>query len=273
MGEESTVTKQGLILDLQKLGVKAGQVIMLHASIKSVGWIVGGPDMVLEALFEILGREGTLMMYVGWDQSPYHLAKWSSEKRNAVLNDLPAFQPNKSRAMRKWSILTEYIRTWPNAFQSNHPEATIVAVGKEAEWLTKDHPFQYGYGTGSPLEKFCKLDGKVLMLGAPLSTMTVLHYAEHIANIPNKKIARYEAPILENGVKIWKQFEEFDTSQGIVDWPKDEDYFLSIGNQFFANGHGIKGNVGSAVSYNFDAKELVNFGKVWMEEQFQPQVK
>jgi len=68
------ITRSRLVTDLKELGVSSGDVIMLHASVKSVGWIVGGPDMVIQALLDVLGEEGTLMMYVGWEDSPYHLA-------------------------------------------------------------------------------------------------------------------------------------------------------------------------------------------------------
>jgi aminoglycoside 3-N-acetyltransferase len=36
--------------------------------------------------------------------------------------------------------------------------------------------------------------GKVLMVGAPPDTMTLLHHAEHLARIPGKRIRRYEVP-------------------------------------------------------------------------------
>ncbi|MDH7477380.1 MAG: hypothetical protein QHH17_03240 [Candidatus Bathyarchaeota archaeon] len=36
------ITKSRLISDLKKLGVAFGDTIMLHASVKAIGWIVGG---------------------------------------------------------------------------------------------------------------------------------------------------------------------------------------------------------------------------------------
>jgi len=68
------VTRSRIADDLRNLGVLPGQVVMLHASVKAIGWVVGGPDMVLQALFDVLTPAGTLMMYVGWEDTPYHLA-------------------------------------------------------------------------------------------------------------------------------------------------------------------------------------------------------
>jgi aminoglycoside 3-N-acetyltransferase len=59
------VTKSRLVADLRKLGTTAGDTLMLHASMKAIGWIVGGPDIVIRALLDVIGPEGTLMMYVG----------------------------------------------------------------------------------------------------------------------------------------------------------------------------------------------------------------
>ena len=60
--EPPIVTKSKLIEDLKALGVGPGQVVMLHASVKATGWVVGGPDVILHALREVLGPDGTLMM-------------------------------------------------------------------------------------------------------------------------------------------------------------------------------------------------------------------
>jgi aminoglycoside 3-N-acetyltransferase len=265
-----TITRSRLVHDLRQLGVRPGGVLMLHASVKAIGWIVGGPDVVLQALLDVLTPDGTLMMYVGWEEAIYEMAEWPEEKRRAYLEECPPFDPATSRAYRKWSILTEYLRTWPGAQRSQHPEASVAAVGAQAAWITADHPLQYGYGRGSPLEKLCQSNasgGQVLLLGAPLNTLTILHHAEHLANVPNKRIARYQMPILRDGQRVWADFEEFDTSLGIVDW-EGEDYFITIAREFLASGQGNTGTVGAAQSHLFDAAALVRFGVEWMERNF-----
>jgi hypothetical protein len=61
-------------------------------------------------------------------------------------------------------------------------------------------------------------------------------------------------------------FEEYDTTKGIVDWP--DDYFVTIAKEYLAAGNGRKGTVGAAESYLFDAASLVRFGIRWMEDHF-----
>lgn len=206
------------------------------------------------------------MMYVGWEDSPYRLAEWNAEWQQAYLDECPPFNPKKSRAYRKWSILTEYLRTWPGAYRSNHPEASFAAVGARAKRLTENHPLQYGFGPGSPLAKLCEANGKVLLLGAPFDAITLLHYAENLAKVPNKRMVRYKAPILRNKKRVWVEIEEFDTCGDIL--PNARAYFDIIPCEFLSFGKGLSGKVGTAQSHLFDANEFINFAVQWIERNY-----
>ena len=61
-------------------------------------------------------------------------------------------------------------------------------------------------------------------------------------------------------------FEEYDTTGGIVDWP--DNYFETIIEDYLAAGNGHMGKAGDADSYLFAAKSLVDFGTKWMEVHF-----
>lgn len=260
------ITKSRLIQDLKSLGLSAGQTVMLHVSVKNLGWIVGGPDMVLHALLEVLGPAGTLMMLASWEDNPYELADWPESKRLAYLAEGPAYDPARSRAdWREMSILSEYLRTWPGAERSRHP-FSYVAVGAHADWITRDQPWQYRDGHDSPLARLCELNGSVLLLGSPLANVTLLHHAEFLAQVPNKRIDRYSLPVLLDGQRVWMDFEEFDTTNGIVDW--HEDYFESIVKAYLAKGYGQCAKVGAADSQLFKAADLRDFGIAWMEKHF-----
>lgn len=128
-------------------------------------------------------------------------------------------------------------------------------------WFTQDHPFRCGYGIGSPLHKLCELSGVVLMLGAPLDTITLLHYAEDRAALPDKRIKRYTCPILRVGRKVWVGLEEYDTSETVI----DADYaFDAIARDYLATGKGRSGMIGRAQSYLFAADDLAKFGIEWL---------
>lgn len=262
--EVPLVTKGQLLRDLADLGVSPGQTIMLHVSVRAIGWVVGGPNVVLEALLDRLTAEGTLMMYVAWEDRTDHLREWPVDRQEAYLAECPPFDPRVSRANRRWSILTEYLRTWPGACRSENPGASMAAVGRRARWLTENHPLRYGYGVGSPLARLCEIGGRVLQVGVSRDTVTLLHYSEHVAAVPNKRIARYPAPIVQDGRRVWVEIEEFDTSKGIVDW--DGDYFSAIVTEYLAAGKGRSGKVGAAQAHLFDAADLHEYAVKWMEK-------
>jgi len=96
----------------------------------------------------------------------------------------------------------------------------FAAAGRLAEWITRDEPWQYHLGPGSPQAKLCEAEGKILVLGASLNNISLLHHAEHLANVARKRVARYGLPVMRDGRRVWMDFEVYDTSRGIMDWPK-----------------------------------------------------
>ncbi|CAN5858742.1 hypothetical protein BH23ACT11_BH23ACT11_20190 [soil metagenome] len=59
------VTRSRLAWDLANLGLKPGGVVMVHCQMSALGHVVGGAEIVVRALIDALGPEGTLMAYTG----------------------------------------------------------------------------------------------------------------------------------------------------------------------------------------------------------------
>ncbi|MBC8161059.1 MAG: aminoglycoside 3-N-acetyltransferase [Roseiflexaceae bacterium] len=259
------ITQGQLVRDLERLGISAGQTLMVHSSVRAVGAVIGGPNTIIQALLDVLTPAGTLMMYVGWQEAPTDMDDWPEAMRALFYEACPAYDPRTARAVRDHGILVECFRTWPGALRSDHPDCSMSALGANAAWLTADHPLMYGYGMGSPLHKLCELGGSVLMLGAPLDTITLLHYAEHRADLPDKHIKRYMCPILSAGQKVWVNLEEYDTSDTVI----DADYrFDTIALEYLETGKGRSALIGRAQSYVFEAADLATFGIQWLEGRF-----
>lgn len=102
-----------------------------------------------------------------------------------------------------------------------------MASGRDASYLISEQPWNYAFGRGSLLDRFVNLNGKILLLGCNHDNVTFLHYAEHIVDIADKRVARYVVPVDENGTRVWRPMEEFDTSgKGVhPNWP-DAQAFL-----------------------------------------------
>ncbi len=275
------VSRSRLVRELRTLGVRPGGVLMVHARISALGWVVGGSGAIVQALLDALGPDGTLMAYAGWEDDPYDVDQWPEAWRAAYEADLPPFDPHTAEAVHANGRLPERIRTWPGAVRSHQPEAGIVAVGRRADWLAADHPMDDAYGVDSPLAKLVQADGQVLMLGAPLSTVTLLHHAEATARVAKKRWVVYRMPLLINGQTIWREFHDIDTANGAFPYEfvagevaatpgigSERDPFEAIARQALAVGIGAEGRVGAAPSVLFPARALHRFAEAWLEARF-----
>ncbi len=268
------VTRSELVRDLRHLGVDGG-VLMIHTRMSALGWVVGGAKTVVRALLEVLGEGGTLMALVEWSDDMYHVDEWPEEWQRAYRAELPPFDPALSESAREMvGRIPERLRTWPGAHRSDHPEASFVAVGPRAEWITVPHPPDDAYAAGTPLARLVEAGGSVLVLGASLETLTLLHYAEAIADVPEKRRVTYRMPVLVDGRREWREFHDFDTSNGAFPYdaaaPPGVDAFEIIGREALAAGCGRSERVADAECHLFEASSLVDFAVTWMEERFKP---
>lgn len=253
----SSATLKSLKADVAALGLRPGDLVMIHASMRSVGSVIGGATTLIQAVLDQLGPEGTLCAYL--DFEPFYEDGDDPES-------VPVFDKRTARAARDHGIVHEVLRTWPGTLRSDHPDAGVGALGRLAEWLTMEHAFQYGYGPGSPFERVVEARGRVLMIGAPLDTISLLHYAEHLAQIPDKRIVRYRRKMIvpPDPEPKWVDFEEFDTSEPVnSNLPSDS--FEQIGRAALAAGLGTTGRVGAATAHLFDGPALVEFAVRWLE--------
>ncbi len=259
-------TRAALRGDLEAIGVRAGDAVMVHAAMSRVGRLLNGPDALIGALLDAVGPSGTVLAYTDWDGAYDDLLDADGRVLPEWREHVPPFDPAASRAIRDNGVLAEFVRTTPGARRSGNPGASVAALGARADWFTADHPLDYGYGEGSPLARLVEARGQVLMVGAPLDTMTLLHHAEHLARLPGKRVRRYEAPLATPGGVAWRMIEEFDTSDPVVAGLPD-DFFGEIVREHLALGHGREGAVGDAPSVLVNAAEICAFAVAWLERR------
>jgi aminoglycoside 3-N-acetyltransferase len=265
------VTRSRLAADLRRLGVRPDGVLMVHTRMSAIGWVVGGSETVIRALLDVLGPEGTLMAYASWERHVYRAEDWPSEHRDAYLAEPPIFDPATGAVDPDYGRIPERLRTWPGAERSDHPEAGVVAVGARARWLTETQPPDDGYGSESPFARLAVAEGQVLMLGAPLDTVTLLHHAEAIARVPGKRRLTFSVRTAGPAGVSDRTYTDIDTADGPYpydDLGLDEDPFVAIARAALAAGVGGRALVGQAESHLFPARELTAFAVAWLEERF-----
>ena len=260
------VSRKELTEDLRALGVGAGDVIMLHASVRAVGEVAGGPDEIHLAIKDVLTETGTLLMYAGCPRYVDEIGRGNltASEEAELLKKLPPFDAVTARCARDHGILVEFLRTFPGSRVNSHV-ARFVAWGKHADHLFSSQPWHYAFGHDSALDRFVALDGKILLLGCDHDNVTFLHYVEHIADMPNKRIARFKVPVAENGATVWRDMEEFDTSDGGVhaNWP--DRLFATLVDGYLAASTNRGGLVGNAPSFVLSASGLLEYARPIME--------
>ena len=249
-------SREDLARDFRALGVEAGDTVMLHASVRAVGEVAGGPDTIHLALKDALTASGTLMMYASCPRYVDEVGRGNltAAEEKEILEKLPPFDAKSARSARENGTLVEFLRTYPGSRVNQHV-ARFVVWGRQAEHLTSKQPWDYAFGADSALERFLHLNGKVLLLGCDHDTVTFLHYAEHVVDIPNKRVARFKVPIEENGKRVWREMKEFDTADGVhANWP--EHFFGEIVDDFLRDTGNTGAKVGKASAFLIPAREL-----------------
>jgi len=251
-------TRQDLTDHLSALGVKPGDVVMVHASLRAIGEVAGGPDEVHLAIKDAVGPNGTMLMYASCPAYVDEVGRGNltPEQEAEVLEKLPAFDPYTARSARDNGALVELFRTYPGSRVNEHP-ARFVVWGGQSDSLLSHQPWDFAFGSGSLLERFVELRGKILLLGSDHDNVTFLHYAEHILDVPGLRIVTMEVPWIENGERVWKEVKEIDTSGAGAhpNWP--ERFFAQIVNKHLAMTQNRGGRVGHAHCFLIESKGLL----------------
>jgi aminoglycoside 3-N-acetyltransferase len=243
----------------RKLGVAPGDTVMVHASVRAVGAVAGGPDQIHLALKDALTTGGTMLMYPACPDHYDEVGRGfhDEETEREIREKLPVWDAWTARSARDNGTLVEFFRTSPGTIVNDHT-ARFAAWGKQAGHLFSSQPWSYAFGSGSALERFVELDGRILLIGSDHDQVTFLHYAEHIVDIPDKIVAKYKVPVLENGERVWRDQEEFDTSERAhANWP--DRFFARLVDTYLAKTNNQGGRVGNANCVLFDARGLLEF--------------
>ena len=219
--------------------------VMVHASLRRIGPVEGGAAGLLDALFGSLGADGTVLMII-------------------AANDSLPFDAATTPADPEIGALAEAFRTRRGTLVNDNPAARFAASGPLAGALLEPCPLHDYYGPGSVLSRFAAMNGRVLRLGADTNTVTLGHWAEYLANVPDKRRVSRRYVRADSG-EIW--IHSLDDSEGIAEW-SGSDYFSDIVEEFLALGKARISRVGDCSAECFEAGDFVPFAVNWMERHF-----
>jgi len=247
-----------LVDDLYGLGVGTDDLLLVHASLRALGPVERGADGVIEALDRAVGPGGTVMMVLGARDDRAWVNDRPEDERPALLAGSPPFDALSTPAQPDVGALAEVFRRRSGTRVSDHPEGRFAACGRLDRHLLLDVPWDDYYGPGSPLERLVDAGGKVLRLGADPNTVTLIHYSEYLADVPEKRrVRRHRIVATPRGPEL-RVVECLDDNNGIADYPGG-DYIGDILQAYLELGTSRRGVVGRAPSELIDAKDLAHF--------------
>lgn len=247
-------SKKTLKRQLQMLGISSGDHVMVHSSLKKMGWIAGGAQAVVEAFMEAVTPDGTLVMpSQSMDNSDprYWMAPPIPEDWHEPLREeMPAFDPGLSD-MRGMGKIPECLHRHPATIRSPHPSHSFIAWGRFAgEWM-QDHPLHDSFGPSSPLGKMMAHDVKILLIGTGFDSCTALHFAEFAQ--PGRTTSPQGAAMFVSGERQWVGYDCVDM---------DSDRFPDIAKDF--PGPVTTGTLGQAETKLVAMRPLVEFATGWL---------
>jgi aminoglycoside 3-N-acetyltransferase len=162
------LTKTQLIEELKAIGVAEGMDLLVHSALRRVGPVEGRADGIIDAMLELIGPEGTLMMStVSGNVNPEQTAFHAAHTPSTV------------------GMLGNVFRKRPGAIRSLHPVHSVVAMGPKAKFYTEGHlEANTPWSPDSPYGKLMRNNGYILFLGTSFEANTCIHALEIEARVP-----------------------------------------------------------------------------------------
>ncbi|MGB8859349.1 MAG: GNAT family N-acetyltransferase [Ilumatobacteraceae bacterium] len=253
------VTRTMVAAGLRAAGVRAGSVVMVHSSLSRLGWVLGGGQAVVEALFEVVGPDGTIAMPAQssvlsepsrWENPPVPEGWWS-----IIRDEMPAFDPHLT-PVQGIGVVAECLLRHPSTVRSAHPAMSLMANGPLAEHIVAPHEIGDAVGNSSPLARLYDLRARVVLLGVGHGNNTSLHLAEARTHWARSHTISYGAPMMVDGRRQWVRHDDIDY---------DSDDFPALGEAFGATGGETRVPLGAGEIIACDMRAIVDFATGWLD--------
>jgi aminoglycoside 3-N-acetyltransferase len=254
------VTSDSLTRDLRALGIRRGQVVLVHVSMRAIGEIPMGPQTVVLALRRALGRSGTLVVPTqtadNSDTSRIYKARVAGMNANEIARYHAAMPPFNSLMTPSTSmgLIAEQVRLTAGAVRSNHPQTSFAALGPMAQRLMADHAPDCHLGGSSPMARLYAIGASILLIGIGYDACSAFHLAEY-RYVPDPPTRTYRCVVEHNGRRLWWEYE---------DVMLDDSDFIEIGAELDRKRGAVHGRVGNAESRLLLLTSAVDFAAEWM---------
>ena len=164
------VTHEMIVSGLRSLGLRAGDGVIVHSSLKSFGQVQGGPATVIAALMEVLTPQGSLLMPSFNHGVPFE------EGAPGV------YDPRETPTIN--GAIPDCFWRMPGVARSLDPTHPVAAWGRNAQRYTQFHHRTLTMGPQSPLGLLQAEGGYGLLLGVGYHSNTFHHVVEMSTGAP-----------------------------------------------------------------------------------------
>ncbi len=162
--------KEELLTDLYNMGLKPTDAIMIHSSMKAIGEVEGGAEMIVDVFMEYF-QKGLLMM-------PTHT--WAQMSESYSL-----FDPEREPACV--GIIPNIFRKRKGTLRSLHPTHSIAAYGPEAaEYVKGEENLTTPCMPGGCWCRLLDVEAKILLVGCTHTRNTFMHAVEELLDVPER---------------------------------------------------------------------------------------
>lgn len=235
-------TRASLARDLCQAGIEPGDTLVVHSSLRRVGWVDGGPTTLLGALQDVLGPSGTLVL----PTFSFNLALWS----------LPPFDPWQTPS--RVGALTEAFRHQPGVLRSHHPTHSVAAWGRLSWDIVGGPPEYEPLGIESPLDRARRAGARILLLGVGNNRNSTVHVAESLAAMPYLSVPFSD---VDPHDEAWYMDEPGGEAHVlfIQEMPGSSEGFSVLDRLLEDNGIARPSRIGAAESWLMDSAALCDF--------------
>jgi aminoglycoside 3-N-acetyltransferase len=248
------VSRQELLAGFGQLGLRAGQTVLVHSAMRTIGRVAGGPDTVVDVMLELLGPTGTLVV-------PTYTFAHEAEAD-------PIIDPRADRS--EMGAITEAARKRPDARRTTAFRHSFAAIGRRAELIASVDPALSPFDLRSTFGLMLGLNTQVVLLGVTYTSCTSHHFGELIVEVPYRQTIPKQVKVraADGTVTMQPMIDYQPKSSGGSYYGTRSPDFNRLGTMLEAQGKVVQEFVGNAGVRKFAMRDLIDLIEVEAAKDF-----
>lgn len=164
------VTREDIFLFLREMGIQPTDTVMVHTSLRAIGSLDGGADLLIDAFSAYLSDGLLLIPTHTWDNVTPEQPVYDVRKTVPCIGTLPRIAAKRADGVR-----------------SLHPTHSVMAFGKHAaDYIKGEEHAATPAPVGGCWARLYDVGAKILLIGVGHASNTYFHAVDEMLDIPNR---------------------------------------------------------------------------------------